>query len=137
MEPRRFLTPSGRTRRAREAKMGALEASPRVFRGALEALWTRLDAAGASRRGPGSPKWMQNRYKILSKRVSVTVSGPDLVFIHFLIVFGVRRCSKLFKLHCKNVVILNIRIFHSQDMKLQNVFQKTCKNHFQNQSKFD
>ena len=25
MEPRRFLTPSGRIRRAREAKMGALE----------------------------------------------------------------------------------------------------------------
>ena len=57
--------------------MGALEASPREFGGALEALWTRLDAAGASRRGPGSPKWKQNRYKIWSKRVSVTVSGPD------------------------------------------------------------
>ena len=50
MEPRRFLRPFGRTRRAREAKMGALEASPREFGGALEALWTRLDAAGASRR---------------------------------------------------------------------------------------
>ena len=63
--------------------MGALEASPREFGGALEALWTRLDAAGASRRGPGSPKWMQNRYKILSNRVSVTVSGSDLVFQTF------------------------------------------------------
>ena len=38
------------------------------------ALWTRLDAVGASRRGPGSPKWMQIRYKILLKRVSVTFS---------------------------------------------------------------
>ena len=61
--------------------MGALEASPREFGGALEALWTRLDAAGASRRGPGSPKWMQ---KLLLKRVSVTVSGPDLVFHTFV-----------------------------------------------------
>ena len=42
-----------------------------------------LSAAGASRRGPGSPKWKQNRYKIWSKRVSVTVSGPDLVFHRF------------------------------------------------------
>ena len=82
--------------------MGALEASPREFGGALEALWTRLDAAGASRRGPGSPKWKQNKYKIWSKRVSVTVSGPDLIFFHtFLIVFGVRRYSKVFKLHRK------------------------------------
>ena len=71
--------------------MGTLEASPRVFGGGLEALWTRLDAAGASRRGPGSPKWMQKRYKILLKRVSVTASGPDLDFFVFLIVFGVRR----------------------------------------------
>ena len=37
MEPRRFLTPSGRTWRAREAKMGALEASPRASGSALEA----------------------------------------------------------------------------------------------------
>ena len=79
MEPRRFLRPFGRTRRAREAKMGALEASPREFGGALEALWTRLERLWGARRGPGSPKWMQNRYKFLSKRVSVTVSGPDLV----------------------------------------------------------
>ena len=87
MEPRQVLTPSGRTRRAREAKMGALEASPREFGGALEALWTRLDAAGASRRGSGSPKWMQNRYKIWSKMVSVTISGPDLIFSHIFYVF--------------------------------------------------
>ena len=42
-----------------------------------------LSAAGASRRGPGSPKWMHNKYTILLKRVSVTVSGPDLVFHKF------------------------------------------------------
>ena len=59
--------------------MGALEASPREFGGALEALWTRLDAAGASRSSPGSSQWMQNKEN-LSNRVSVTVSGPDLVF---------------------------------------------------------
>ena len=43
MEPRRFLTPSGRIWRAREAKMGALEASARAFGSALEALWMRLE----------------------------------------------------------------------------------------------
>ena len=79
--------------------MGALEASPRVFGGALEALWTRLDAAGASRRGPGSPKGIQKRHKILLKRVSLTASGPHLIFYTFLIVLGVRRYSKVFKLY--------------------------------------
>ena len=108
--------------------MGALKACPRVFGDALEALWTRLDAAGASRRGPGSPKWIQIRYKILLKRVSVTVSGPDLVFIHFLIVFGVRRYSKVFKLHRKNAVILNSRVVHSQDATMQTVYRTTCRN---------
>ena len=42
-----------------------------------------LSAAGAPRRGPGSPKVMQKRYKILLKRVAVTVSGPDLIFYTF------------------------------------------------------
>ena len=42
-----------------------------------------LSAAGAPRRGAGSPKGMRKRYKILLKRVSVTVSGPDLVFLAF------------------------------------------------------
>ena len=87
-----------------------------------------LGAAGASRGGPGSPKWMQNKHTIFLKSVSVTVSGSDLVFNAFLIVFGVRRYSKVFKLYCKNAVILNIRIFHSQDMTMQKVFQKTCPN---------
>ena len=47
-----------------------------------------LSAAGASRRGPGSPKWMQNRYKFLSKRVSVTISGPDPIFSHIFLCFS-------------------------------------------------
>ena len=60
--------------------MGTLEASPRAFGSALEALWTRLERLWGARRGPGSPKWMQNRYKFLPKRVSVTISGPDPIF---------------------------------------------------------
>ena len=62
---------------------------------------------------------MQNRHAIFLKRVSVTVSGSDLVFNTFLIVFGVRRYSKVFKLYRKNAVILNIRIFHLQDKTMQ------------------
>ena len=60
--------------------MGALEASPREFGSALEALWTRLERRWGVQGGPGSPKWTQNRHKVLLKRVSVTVSGSDLVF---------------------------------------------------------
>ena len=71
---------------------------------------------------------MQNKHKIVLKRVSVTVSGSDLVFQTFLVVFGVRRYSKVFKLYSKNAVVLNIRIFHSQDTTMQKVLQKTCPN---------
>ena len=71
---------------------------------------------------------MQNKCKIVLKRVSVTVSGPDLVFHTFLIVFGVRRYSKLFKLHRKNAVILISRVVHLQDTTMQTVLEKTCRN---------
>ena len=68
MEPRWFLTSSGRTWRAREAKMGALEASPRASGSALEAprwfltpferTWrareTQMGALEASPRASGS-----------------------------------------------------------------------------------
>ena len=64
--------------------MGALEASPRAPGSALEALWTRLKRRWRVQERPRSPKWMQNKYKILLKRVSVTVSGPDIVFHTFV-----------------------------------------------------
>ena len=71
---------------------------------------------------------MQIRYKILLKRVSVTGSGPDHIFIYFLIVLGIRRDSKVFKVYRKNAVILNSRVVHSQDATMQTVFRKTCRN---------
>ena len=139
-EPRRVLSAPKRPKGTQERLKGPPETTKKRLRERLGALLRRfgrvLGAAGASRGGPGSPKWMQNKHKIVLKRVSVTVSGPDLVFHTFLIVVGVRRYSKVFKLYLKNGVILNIRIFHSQDTTMQKVSKQMPK-HLQHRSTFD
>ena len=106
--------------------MGALEASPREFGSALEALWTRLERRRGVQGRPRETEMEANKHTITLKMISVTASGSDLVFNTCLIVFRVRRYSKVFKVYDKNVVILNIRMFHSQDMTMQTVFQTPC-----------
>ena len=54
-------------------------------------------------------------------------------FKRFLIIFGLRRYSKIFKIYCKNEVILNIRIFHSRDATIQNSIEKSFKKQLKNQ----
>ena len=56
MDSRWFLKSSGRTWRAREAKMGALEASPRAFGSTLEALWTRFERRWRVQERPREPE---------------------------------------------------------------------------------
>ena len=143
-EPRRVLSAPKRPKGTQERLKGPPEMTKKRLRERLGALLRRfgrvLSAAGASRGSTRSPKCMQNKHKIFLERVSVTVSGSEFFFKHFLIVFGVRRYSKVFKLYCKNKVILNIRIFHLQDKTMQKVFQKTCPNmpkHLQHLSTFD
>ena len=46
-------------------------------------------------------------------------------------IFGLRRYSKIFRIHYQNEVILNIRIFHSQGATIKN----SIENSFQNSSK--
>ena len=43
-------------------------------------------------------------------------------------IFGLRRYSKIFKIHSRNVVILNIRAFHAQDATIQNIIENTSQN---------
>ena len=74
------------------------------------------------------PKLRQNGDKMLSGRVSVTVSGSDIVFKQFLMMFGLRRYGELLKLYCKNEVILNIRTFLSQDATIQTYIGKSSQN---------
>ena len=82
--PRRALSAPKRPKGTQERLKGPPETTKKRLRERLGALLRRfgrvLGAAGASRGGPGSPKWMQNRHTIFLKRVSVTVSGSDLVF---------------------------------------------------------
>ena len=50
-------------------------------------------------------------------------------------IFGLRRYSKIFKIYCKNGVILNIHVFHSHDAAIQNSIGKSFKKQLKNQWK--
>ena len=58
----------------------------------------------------------------------VTTCTLTLFFIYFSMIFGLRRYSKIFKIYCKNEVILNIRVFHSPDATIQNSIEKSSQN---------
>ena len=59
----------------------------------------------------------------------------NIVFRIFSIIFWLRRYSKILKIYCKNLVILNIRIFHSHDATIQNSIEKSFKKQLKNQWK--
>ena len=126
--PERSKTAQGHPGALQETPRDGPKASPRASGSALEALWTRLERRWGFQRRPRA----RNGCKLVAKSSSKVYRSrfQDLIssFTHLLIVFGVRRYSKVFKLYRKNAMILNSRVVHSQDTTMQTVFEKTCRN---------
>ena len=67
--------------------MGALEATPRAFGSALEAVWTRLERLWGVQERPREPEMDAKSVQILAEKDSVTISDLISCFTYFLIVF--------------------------------------------------
>ena len=48
------------------------------------------------------------------------------VFKYFSTIFILRRYNKIFKIYCKNVRILNIRVCYSHHTLIKNIIEKSC-----------
>ena len=64
-------------------------------------------------------KLIQNCVKFASKILSETASEFNIVLYRFCLIFGARRLRKILKIHRKNGVILNIRLFSPRESSVQ------------------